>query len=55
MTKYQNNMFTSFAMGWAAGIGFASFVNGNWICGIVCTILALTNLPYFIKGWKNGN
>lgn len=53
MTKHQRNMFTSFAMGWAAGIGFASFVNGNVATGIVCTILVLINIPYFISGWNS--
>lgn len=52
MAKKQTNIFTLFAMGWNAGIGFASFVNGNLACGIICTVLALINIPYFISGWR---
>lgn len=55
MTKRQQHMFTAFALGWSAGIGVASFASGHWVCGIVCMLLSLANVPYFIKGFNNEN
>lgn len=55
MKKHQILILDSFTFGWAGGISFCAFVNGNWICGIGCAIVALIYLPRVIKGWKYGD